>query len=911
MKNVSRALLSGLFLVCSLLAFGQQTAVVSTTSAIVPPLVKFSGVLSDLNGRPLSGTVGVTFALYKDQQGGPPLWLETQNVQLDKSGHYSVMLGSTSGAGLPAEIFAGGEARWLGFQPQGQAEQPRVLLLSVPYALKAGDAQTLGGLPSSAFVLAAPPTAGSAVAAAGATGSGSTSASGVAPATSLDVTTTGGTVSTLPMFSTSTNIQNSILTQTGTSSINVVGKLIFPSNGTATASKGADSQPEVFVGSAFNSTSNVAANQKFQWQVEPASNDTASPSGTLNLLYASGTAAPAETGLHIASSGQITFATGQTFPGTGTGNGTITGVNAGTDLTGGGTTGSVALSLDTSKVPQLATANTFTGSQTVNGNLSATGAVTAGSYQIGSNLFAFGTYGSGNAFLGFAGNTTMTGINNTGIGYAALAANLTGAANTANGYEALNLNTIGTNNTASGFEALGQNSTGSDNSANGERALFYNTTGGQNTAYGKHALYSNTTASGNTANGYSALYSNTTASGNTANGYSALYSNTVGQDDTATGYQALFSNTGDNLGKGDGNHNSADGYQALYSNTLGQRNTASGYQALYSNTGDSSGDGGENTADGDQALYSNTSGRVNTAIGDQALYSNTSGQASTAVGAGALYFNTIGTSNSGVGDGALYYNTTGGQNSAFGDAALTNNTTGGNNTAVGENSLYGNSTGSELTCVGYQCNVSADSLNNATAIGAHAVVSESNALVLGGTGAYAVKVGIGTAAPSNILTIAQGAGHPVSDGWETFSSRRWKTNIEPLHDALGKVEQLRGVSYDLKSSGKHEIGVIAEEVGAVVPEVVSYEENKKDARSVDYSRLTALLIESTKEQQREFQRQQTELTKALLLIKGQQARLREQGAAMRTLKAEVRATRQTVRNLKAQAAAQPALVAAK
>jgi hypothetical protein len=215
-KNILLVVISACLLICSLLSFAQQPAAVPATNAVVPPLVKFSGVLSDLNGKPLSGTVGVTFALYKDQQGGAPLWLETQNVQVDRSGHYSVMLGSTSSAGLPAEIFAGGEARWLGFQPQGQAEQPRVLLLSVPYALKAGDAQTLGGLPSSAFVLAAPPTAGSTVAAAGATGSGSTSASGVAPATSLDVTTTGGTVSTLPMFSTSSNIQNSILTQTGT-----------------------------------------------------------------------------------------------------------------------------------------------------------------------------------------------------------------------------------------------------------------------------------------------------------------------------------------------------------------------------------------------------------------------------------------------------------------------------------------------------------------------------------------------------------------------------------------------------------------------------------------------------------------------------------------------------------------------
>jgi hypothetical protein len=63
----------------------------------------------------------------------------------------------------------------------------------------------------------------------------------------------------------------------------------------------------------------------------------------------------------------------------------------------------------------------------------------------------------------------------------------------------------------------------------------------------------------------------------------------------------------------------------------------------------------------------------------------------------------------------------------------------------------------------------------------------------------------------------------------------------------------------MKDSGKHEIGVIAEEVGAVVPELVSYEANGKDARSVDYGRLTALLIEAVKTQQREIEALRSDL----------------------------------------------------
>ena len=53
----------------------------------------------------------------------------------------------------------------------------------------------------------------------------------------------------------------------------------------------------------------------------------------------------------------------------------------------------------------------------------------------------------------------------------------------------------------------------------------------------------------------------------------------------------------------------------------------------------------------------------------------------------------------------------------------------------------------------------------------------------------------------------------------------------------------------VKAGSKHDIGLIAEEVGEVVPEVVAYEENGVDAKGVDYARLTAVLIEAVKEQQ--------------------------------------------------------------
>ncbi len=128
----------------------------------VPHLMKVNGVLKDSAGQPRTGMVGITFSIYRESNGGAPLWQEVQNVQLDQSGHYEVLLGVANSEGVPLELFTSKEPRWLGSQAQlpGEEEQPRVLLVSAPYALKAGDAETLGGLPPSAFVRVLPSSAG-------------------------------------------------------------------------------------------------------------------------------------------------------------------------------------------------------------------------------------------------------------------------------------------------------------------------------------------------------------------------------------------------------------------------------------------------------------------------------------------------------------------------------------------------------------------------------------------------------------------------------------------------------------------------------------------------------------------------------------------------------------------------------
>jgi trimeric autotransporter adhesin len=411
----------------------------STTSANapVPPLIPFSSVATDDGGNSLSGVVNIAFSLYAAQQGGASLWTETQNnIPLDATGHYSVQLGVTKPNGVPATLFTSSEARWLGVRIADQAEQPRVLLLSVPYALKAGDSATIGGLPPSAFVLAAPGT-GPASTTFMASAASSETQTGMPTATNV----TGlGTVNFIPLWTSTSNIANSVLFQSAASpfkiGINTTtpattldvkgastirGILSLPVTGTATATAGKNSQPLSLAASAYNGATNVAANQTFRWQAEPAGNDTAAPSGTLNLLFGEGTATPAETGLHIAGNGQITFAPGQTFPGGGSGSGTVTSVATGLGLTGGPITTSGTLAIDTTVVPQLASANTFTANQTVNGTITllSTGtSIVANTTGVSTAALEGNAKGSGTNFGVYASTASPTGYGVEGINVA-------------------------------------------------------------------------------------------------------------------------------------------------------------------------------------------------------------------------------------------------------------------------------------------------------------------------------------------------------------------------------------------------------------------------------------------------------------------------------------------------------------
>jgi hypothetical protein len=141
-------------LACAATVGAQQTTAPTVTA--VPRLVRITGSFRPADGLPPAPVEIVTLAIYAEESGGTPLWQETQNVAIDAKGTYTIVLGSTQPDGLPHDLFATGDRRWLAMHVEraGESDAPRVRLTSVPYALRASDADTLGGRPASAYVLA-------------------------------------------------------------------------------------------------------------------------------------------------------------------------------------------------------------------------------------------------------------------------------------------------------------------------------------------------------------------------------------------------------------------------------------------------------------------------------------------------------------------------------------------------------------------------------------------------------------------------------------------------------------------------------------------------------------------------------------------------------------------------------------
>ena len=359
------------------------SAQVEVSTATVPRLIRINGSARDEAGKPLAGNHGITFTLYQDEAGQLTVWQETQNLPLDSAGRFSVLLGATNEAGLPLEIFSAGAARWLGIRPDGQAEQPRILLLSVAYALKAADTEMLGGRPASAYLLAETQNTPMQSASGQATpqilnpGQGTILMSPVPQTACSSITSDGtATANQITKFTTACNIENSTIYESGSNvgigntspaavldvsgtaiirgSLSALAGAVMPPTGTATTSQGYVSNPLDIEASLYNSSLSKAATYVWRWEAEPSGNDSSDTNATLNLLYGV-TGDLVETGVSVANTGVITFASGQTFPGAG--NGTVTSVATGAGLTGGPITKTGTISIPSAGVTNAMLAN--------------------------------------------------------------------------------------------------------------------------------------------------------------------------------------------------------------------------------------------------------------------------------------------------------------------------------------------------------------------------------------------------------------------------------------------------------------------------------------------------------------------------------------------------------------------------
>ena len=268
-----------------------------------------------------------------------------------------------------------------------------------------------------------------------------------------------------------------------------------------------------------------------------------------------------------------------------------------------------------------------------------------------------------------------------------------------------------------------------------------------------------------------------------------------------------------------------------------------------------------NVAIGHNTLNSNTSGVSNTAIGTNALSAGTTPGYTTAIGlnAGARinsFFNVAIGREALSGSSSLTHPTTAERNTAIGDLAGNYIYKGKQNVFIGMGSgsdatvNIGSSdgTGMNNVLIGYRAYLNGGDDNNSIVIGGS---REAGSSASGNTGLGSNTILLGNADHTNVATYGNITAYYSSD-------RRLKENIIPIKNALDKVNKISGVNFDwteeyLDKQGvrdeyfnrKKDVGVIAQEIEEVLPEVVA--EKKDGYKAVRYEKIVPLLIQSIKE----------------------------------------------------------------
>jgi hypothetical protein len=453
--------------------------------------------------------------------------------------------------------------------------------------------------------------------------------------------------------------------------------------------------------------------------------------------------------------------------------------------------------------------------------------------------------GNSNSFVGYrAGYSNTGGYYNTFVGLGAGQSNITGYANTFLGRHAGNTNTSGHRNTFLGNEAGYSNTTADENIFIGYRAGYDNTVGTENTFLGIGAGSDNIDADGNTFLGWQAGLYTTTGGANTFVGSSAGMLNTTGFRNTFLGEDAGHSNTTGVL-------NTCIGENAGYDNATGNSNTFLGTEAGFNHT-----TGDNNTFLGASSGYGNTDGAGNVFIGYQAGYNETgSGKLYIASGADTSQVLIYGDFSSGkVGLGTLSPSE---KLHVGGDAEVDSNMYIAGNVGIGTGSpseklhIRGSAPvvliddqGGGNTHLQFDLSAFEDweIRTGANGFFIKNIDDATDYMVIKADG----KVGIGTTSPARQLFVNGDAGGTTD--WYNDSDGRLKKNISPIDGALDKISRLEGVYFEWRDTEHHQdgqrVGLIAQEVAEVVPEVV---EKKGEYYSLATAGLVPVLIEAMKE----------------------------------------------------------------